>query len=247
MNKSPRLLVFQHIDVEHPGIFRDFLAADGIRWDPIELDTGEAIPDLDDYAGLWVMGGPMDVWQVDEHPWLVTEIAAIRRAVVELKLPFLGICLGHQLLAAALGGTVARGTAEVGVMPVELTAAGRDSACFSGLPTTLTTLQWHGAEVQAPPPGARVLARSELCSVQALAIDDHAVSAQFHIEVTADTVPEWGAIPAYAEALDTALGAGSLPRFQDEVARTLAEFNRNAERLYENWMRVSGFPRPSRF
>jgi len=135
----------------------------------------------------------------------------------------------------------------VGVMPVELTDAGRDSEYFSGLPTTLTTLQWHGAEVSAPPPGARVLACSDACGVQALAIENHAVSAQFHVEVTADTVPDWGAIPAYAEALDAALGAGSLARFQHEVARALAEFNRNANRFYENWMRVSGFPRQARF
>jgi GMP synthase-like glutamine amidotransferase len=243
MSEPPRLLVFQHLDVEHPGIFRDFLAVDGIPWDPIELDAGETIPDLDRYAGLWVMGGPMDVWQVDEHPWLGSELAAIRHAVVDLQLPFLGICLGHQLLAAALGGAVAQGVAEVGVMPVELTDAGRDSAYFAGLPSTLTTLQWHGAEVTAPPPGARVLARSAHCAVQALAIANHAVSAQFHVEVTADTVAEWGAIPAYAEALDGALGAGALPRFQREVELALAEFSGNAKRFYENWMRVSGFPR----
>jgi GMP synthase-like glutamine amidotransferase len=246
MSESPRLLVFQHLEVEHPGVFRDFLAADGIPWDVIELDAGAAIPDLERYAGLWVMGGPMDVWQVSEHPWLALELAAIRRAVVELRMPFLGICLGHQLLAAALGGTVGPGRAEVGVMPVELTAAGRDSEVFAGLPQTLTTLQWHGAEVNVPPPGARILARSEACAVQALAVSGHAVSAQFHIEATADTVAEWGAIPAYAQALDVALGAGALPRFENEVARHLAQFNRDAYRFYANWMRVSGFPYPER-
>ena len=91
MSESPRLLVFQHLEVEHPGVFRDFLAADGIPWDVIELDAGAAIPDLERYAGLWVMGGPMDVWQVSEYPWLALELAAIRRAVVELRMPFLGI------------------------------------------------------------------------------------------------------------------------------------------------------------
>lgn len=246
MSDAPRLLVFQHLDVEHPGVFRDFLAADGIAWDVIELDTGDAIPDLDRYAGLWVMGGPMDVWELDEHPWLIDELAVIRYAVVELRMPFLGICLGHQLLAAALGGTVGPGTAEVGVMPVELTAAGSDSPYFAGLPQTLTTLQWHGAEVSAPPPLASILARSEACAVQALAIADHAVSAQFHVEATAATVAEWGAVPAYAQALDAALGAGALPRFEADVAGNLAQFNRNAKRFYENWMRVSGFPRPQR-
>lgn len=246
MSNAPRLLVFQHLDVEHPGVFRDFLAADDIAWDVVELDAGDAIPALDAYAGLWVMGGPMDVWQLDEHPWLVDELAAIRHAVTELQMPFLGICLGHQLLAAALGGTVSPGIAEVGVMPVELTASGRDSAYFAGLPPTLTTLQWHGAEVSAPPPGAGILARSEACAVQALAISDHAVSAQFHVEATAATVAEWGAVPAYAQALDAALGAGALPRFEADVARNLGLFNHNARCFYENWMRVSGFLRARR-
>src|SRR5215831_14740053 len=66
-----RFLVFQHIAIEHPGIFRDFFAADGIAWDAVELDAGEAIPSFDGYDALWVMGGPMDVWETDRHPWLV--------------------------------------------------------------------------------------------------------------------------------------------------------------------------------
>ena len=95
------ILVFQHIAIEHPGIFRDFFRDDGVRWTAVELDQGEAIPDLTDFDALWVMGGPMDAWQEDAHPWLVPEKAAIRRAVTELNMPFLGVCLGHQLLADA--------------------------------------------------------------------------------------------------------------------------------------------------
>ncbi|MGI9452005.1 MAG: type 1 glutamine amidotransferase, partial [Geminicoccaceae bacterium] len=68
-----RLLVFQHIDCEHPGRLREFLARDGVVWDAVELDQGEEIPDLSGYDALWVMGGPMDVWEVDSHPWLTAE------------------------------------------------------------------------------------------------------------------------------------------------------------------------------
>jgi GMP synthase-like glutamine amidotransferase len=100
-----RLLVFQHIECEHPGSMRKFLSADGIKWDAVELDAGQGIPSLDDYDALWVMGGPMDVWDVDEHPWLIAEKAAIRTWVSDLDKPYLGLCLGHQLLADALGGT----------------------------------------------------------------------------------------------------------------------------------------------
>ena len=76
-NVAMRLLVFQHIDCEHPGRLRNFLRAGGVEWTAVELDGGEPIPRLEDYDALWVMGGPMDVWDVDEHPWLVPEKQAI--------------------------------------------------------------------------------------------------------------------------------------------------------------------------
>jgi len=241
MSGTPRLLVFQHLDVEHPGIFREFLAADGIQWDVVELDRGDPIPDLRAYDGLWVMGGPMDVWEEASNPWLVAEKQAIKQAVVELNLGYLGICLGHQLLAAALGGEVAKGTPEIGVLPVEINIDGSASAFLAGLPSRLDCLQWHGAEVTEIPQGATVLATSEKCAVQAMAIGDRAFSAQFHVEVTPDTVPEWGAIATYASALDDALGVGALTAFQAKVDVAMAEFNRCAKILYDNWTRSVGF------
>ena len=107
--KINRILVFQHLRIEHPGIFRDFFKEDNVESTIIELDEGEQIPDLKDYDALWVMGGPMDVWEEAEYPWLIDEKAAIRKAVNELKMPYVGICLGHQLLADALGAEVGPG------------------------------------------------------------------------------------------------------------------------------------------
>ena len=74
-----KALVFQPLAIEHPGILRDFMAADGVTWDAVELDEGQAIPALEGYDALLVMGGPMDVWQETEHPWFVAEKAAIRQ------------------------------------------------------------------------------------------------------------------------------------------------------------------------
>ena len=98
-----RVLVFQHVDCEHPGSLRQFLADDKIEWDPVYLHRGDKIPSFDNYDALWVMGGPMDVWDIEENPWLVDEKAAIRHWVNDLGKPYLGLCLGHQLLALAAG------------------------------------------------------------------------------------------------------------------------------------------------
>jgi len=241
MKSSPRLLVLQHLDVEHPGIFRDFLREDGIAWDCVELDRGDPLPQAHGYAGLWVMGGPMDVWQQAEYPWLAAEMEFIRHFVADLRLPFLGICLGHQLLAAALGGEVAKGRSEVGTLTVELTGDGRGNPLFVNLPTVIRCLQWHGAEVIRLPRGARVLASSRDCAVQAMACSERAFSVQFHVEVTAATVPEWSAVPAYAAALDDALGPGAVPGLQRSVDSMITSFNRDARIFYANWMRLAGF------
>jgi GMP synthase-like glutamine amidotransferase len=235
-----RFLVFQHMACEHPGILRDFLAADGIAWDAIELDEGEAIPPLGDYDALWVMGGPMDVWEEDQHPWLIAEKRAIREAVQQRGMPYLGLCLGHQLLAAALGGDVGKmAKPEVGILDVTLTEAGASDPIFTGMATQQQALQWHGAEVQVPPPGAVILAQSPLCPIQAMRVGSRAYGLQYHVELTSQTVREWGAVPAYSCALDETLGAGSMPRLDAEASAKMPAFNRAARQIYDNFMRTA--------
>jgi len=235
-----RFLVLQHIACEHPGIFRSFLAADGVAWDAVELDAGEPIPSLDGYDQLWAMGGPMDVWEEDQHPWLVAEKELIREAVQRRTMPYLGVCLGHQLLGAALGGRVGKAAqAEVGVLEVELTEAGRADPLFDGMAERFKALQWHGAEVAEPPPGAVVLARSPLCAVQAMRAGPRAYGMQYHCELLPRTVSEWAVIPAYACALDAALGRGAMAKLQADAARSMPDFNRDARRLYRNFMEIA--------
>lgn len=235
-----RILVVQHIAVEHPGILRAFLAADGIAWDAVELDAGETIPPLAGYDALWVMGGPMDVWEEAEHPWLVAEKQAIREAVLERGMPYLGLCLGHQLLGAALGGRVGKMRApEVGILDVELTPDGRADPLFAGIAPRHAALQWHGAEVAEAPDGAVVLASSPVCAIQAMRVGPYAYGIQYHVEITDRTVGEWGAVPTYACALETVLGSGALAGLDAEAAHRMPTFNADARRLYDNWMKIA--------
>lgn len=232
-----KVLVFQHIAIEHPGIFRDFMEEDGISWDAVELDQGETIPSFNNYDGLIVMGGPMDVWQESEHPWLVKEKLAIRQAIVSLKLPFLGFCLGHQLMANALGGKIGKmSEPEVGILDIELTAEGEASSLFSGSQKQFKSLQWHGAEVTKAPPNSQVLAQSPACAIQALQYGESAFSMQCHIELIDTTVADWGKVPEYKQALEKTLGPGSLQKLNDEAEKHMSDFNNSAKLIYNNFI-----------
>jgi GMP synthase-like glutamine amidotransferase len=100
------ILVLQHEVIEPLGVLEEFLCADDATWHVVEINEGETIPSLEPYDAMIVMGGPQDVWEEDLYPWLRDEKNAIRRFVVDMRRPYFGICLGHQLLADALGGRV---------------------------------------------------------------------------------------------------------------------------------------------
>lgn len=185
-----RIHWLQHADFEDLGCIGPWLQAQGHDVTGTRLYAGETPPGVEDFDALIVMGGPMNIYEYERHPWLRPEKALIGAAVAAGK-RVLGICLGAQLLADALGGPVTRNRhSEIGWFPLRLSEAGRRSPWFGGVPAEFTGFHWHG-DTYALPPGADCLAGSEACAQQAFALGERVLGLQFHLEVTRTNAEEW--------------------------------------------------------
>lgn len=151
-----------------------------------------AFPVLEEIAALIVLGGAMGADDDQRHPFL-TDLKNLIRAVVAARIPYLGICLGGQLLAAALGAKVVSNRwEELGTLPVSLTAEGEEDLLFCGIAEMFTTFQWHHDSFDIPAGGV-VLASSAACPHQAFRVGTSAWGLQFHPEVTETIIRDWSA------------------------------------------------------
>ena len=208
------VIVLQHIKVEDPGYIKDLMLKDGVSLTTIELDQGEKIPeDLSKFDAMFCMGGPMDTWMEKEYSWLIDEKKKIKEFVVDLKKPYLGFCLGCQLLGEVIGGRVVKSkTPEIGILDINFSKNKDKDKLFSEFPDIIKSLQWHSYEVQGLENNKDVelIASSPETKYQIFKYQNHAYGIQFHIEIKDTTVNEWGCVPEYKKALEDQLCDGAL-------------------------------------
>ena len=236
------IIVLQHIKIEDPGYIKDLMLNDGVNLTTVELDEGEKIPnDLNKFDAMFCMGGPMDTWMEKEYPWLIDEKKKIKEFVVTLKKPYLGFCLGCQLLGEAVGGNVVKSNpSEIGIMDVNFSAAKNNDSLFSSFPNKIKSLQWHSYEVDNLQSNKDVviLASSPITKYQIFKYQNHAYGIQFHIEIKDTTVNEWGCVPEYKSALEKQLGEGALEKFDKEAKSNMSQMNNYSKILYSNFKKL---------
>ena len=233
------IIVLQHIKIEDPGYIKDLMLADGHNLTTIELDEYEKIPDdLSKFDGMFCMGGPMDTFMEKDYPWLINEKKKIKEFVVDLKKPYLGFCLGCQLLGEVIGGKVVKSRpAEIGMMDINFTQEKESDNLFSKFPNQIKSLQWHSYEVQGIENNKDVtlLASSPVTKFQIFKYQKHAYGIQFHIEIKDTTVNEWGCVPEYKQALEDQLGEGALEKFDQSAKDNMKDMNNYSKILYDNF------------
>ena len=236
------VIVLQHIKIEDPGYIKDLMLNDGVNLTTIELDEGEKIPnDLSKFDAMFCMGGPMDTYMEDQYPWLIEEKKRIKEFVVTLKKPYLGFCLGCQLLGEAVGGNVVKSNpSEIGIMDVNFSVEKNNDSLFSSFPNKIKSLQWHSYEVNNLQSNKDVviLASSPITKYQIFKYQNHAYGIQFHIEIKDTTVNEWGCVPEYKSALEKQLGKGALEKFDKEAKSNMSQMNNYSEILYTNFKKI---------
>ena len=184
------LLCIRHQPSVPLGIIGDALETTGTPWRYVDPWRGEAIPDVEDLSGLVVLGGEMNVDEVEEYPWLA-DTRALLRSAVDAEVPVLGVCLGAQLLTRAMDAPVGAGTGrEIGFRKVEVVSSGPDDPLLSAFAPSALVFQFH-ADACALPDGAQLLATNDDSYVQAFRIGERAYGVQFHFEVTTEVISTW--------------------------------------------------------
>jgi len=189
-------LIIKHIDIEGPGLIEYCLRQEKIPYQILNLETGAHLPKMNDLSHIVILGGPMNVYEEDRYPFLRDEDIFIKDAIQRGK-AILGICLGAQLIAKALGAKVfGSPVKEIGWYDVSLTRIGSHDSLFSSLPKTFSVFQWHEDTFELPQ-GSKLIVTSPSIPHQVFRYGEKIYGLQFHLEVTEEMIYEW--MEAYRE------------------------------------------------
>lgn len=232
----PKILVFQHVPYEPLGTLDPLLKEAGfrIRYVNFGRDPHQR-PSLERYEALIVLGGPMNAHQIDTYPNLATEVDVIREAV-DSGMSVLGICLGAQLLAKALGGRVSRNEErEIGWYDVQLTEAGCADPVISSFAPTQQVFQWHEDGISLPD-GVLHLATSPASRVQAFRYGEHAYGFQFHLEVDASLVERWLTVPGNQAMLAAEAGRIDPDAIREQTTQSIGALEALSRETFSRWI-----------
>jgi GMP synthase (glutamine-hydrolysing) len=234
---KPKILVFQHVPFEPLGTLDPVLRDSGFRIRYVNFGRDpESIPSLDGYAGLIVLGGPMNVNDVENYPNLANEVTLIKEAV-ERDISILGICLGAQLLAKALGGSVKKGPVrEIGWYDVDVTEEGQRDPVLCTFGERSEVFQWHEDYIDLPE-GVVNLASSPLCPVQAFRYGEHAYGFQFHLEVNKLIVERWLSEPVNREGLHDEHNIIDPDQIKAQMAESMGPMMALSRETFSRWIR----------
>ncbi|MEJ2128995.1 MAG: type 1 glutamine amidotransferase [Woeseiaceae bacterium] len=232
----PKILVFQHVPYEPLGTLDPLLKESGFRIRYVNFGRNpDERPVLDKYAALIVLGGPMNSDQIDTYPNLQTEIELIREAA-DRDMSVLGICLGAQLLARALGGLVSRNPVrEIGWYDVELTPEGAEDPVLSTFAPRQEVFQWHEDGITLPDDCVH-LARSPASEVQAFRHGEHVYGLQFHLEVDSSLIERWLTVPDNQQILEAESGNINPDEVRAQTGERIADLQALSRQTFGRWI-----------
>lgn len=222
------ILIIKHEKNEGPGTLEEYLIEKHRQFVIIELWNGDKLPSLDACSAIISLGGPMNVYEEEEYPFLGLEDGFLKGAI-EKNIPTMGICLGAQLLAKCMSERVYKADqAEIGWGAIRMTAETRQDPLFRGLPHTMEVFQWHEDTFTIPANGT-LLASSNECQNQAMRIGTRAWGLQFHPEMTIQMIEAWSA---------TEGSKINVKKLIDRYLHIKEIYKKHAITIYDNFMGV---------
>jgi len=232
---NEKIIAVKHVENEGPGLIESLFKKNGWELETIEPAKGEGLPEnLDGVAAVIMLGGPMSANDSDTYPFLQDELAFIKKVLKE-EMPFLGICLGAQLLAKACGARVFKAPQEeIGWHSIDATVEGQKDILFRDIAKNIMVFQWHEDTFNIPKE-CRHLAKSDVCRNQAFRVGSNAYGLQFHVEMTEDMVTSW--MDGFEKNIDKGKIINDTAMIMDLFQLQYEQIIMNFARLIESYIR----------